>query len=475
MSEFWRELVQQGGEEQPLRKPRAGPHGEAAKHALARREDAATEEIDILDTGFTLREVGPRVIRVWLLLQVVGLIYQFLLACEVSSHLSEFDAVISQSCSPEHLEHGVCRGPMWNLSSFQDVVVRSPLYSSSYSFTFTTFSNPPTFLVVVDPVSKVRSSQGGAEPAAAPERLADQAVDLTDVRWTLELARQNPPQAGAPMRRFHAGQDSISVEDLSLEAQGAMRERGRVEWKATLTSRAPGVAKMRYVIYVEDATDLHSSKVSLNPHCMFGQSWKAFNKQHQGHSHRVLSWCRFLLVVFLLVGGGMVYAIHAGVATQQVRAGTYRFHLVVAAKFLLQDLPQQACIVLYLYGWYEASGLRCQLCMFNAEHCGAEHPFHATNALAFACVLLSSVANQALVRPVSKGSFTEDDICLQYTIRIGGLCFSVLPFTTGMCWASRSYLPLPVVFHFIFGVPCAIGWLTVALLFCFPLVVCCDD
>merc|ERR1712046_115954 len=110
--------------------------------------------------------------------------------------------------------------------------------------------------------------------------------------------------------------------------------------------------------------------------------------------------------------------------------GKYWFHLVVVAKFLLQDVPQQVCVILYLLGWYEAEGLRCQLCLFDMDHCGVEEPFHFANAIAFGCVLLSSVANQLLVRPIIKKRYTEDDICMHWVVRGGGACLATLPFTT---------------------------------------------
>merc|ERR1712137_169620 len=107
-------------------------------------------------------------------------------------------------------------------------------------------------------------------------------------------------------------------------------------------------------------------------------------------------------------------------------------------------------------------GLRCQLCLFEPRYCGDENAFHATNLIAIVCTLLSSMANQLLVRPAFKKSYTDDDICLQYCMRIAGLCVAVLPFTTGICLASRSVLPLPAFFHLVCAVPCGIGWLTIA-------------
>jgi len=204
--------------------------------------------------------------------------------------------------------------------------------------------------------------------------------------------------------------------------------------------------------------------------------------QHQGHGVRCLSWCRLLLGIFVFVGAAAVYVVHTELKARGAGSSDFCFHIVVVAKFLLQDVPQQLCIVLYLFGWYESSGLRCQFCLFHPEHCGYENPFHTVNLVALTCTLLSSLTNQLLIRPVFKRVYTEDDICIQYCIRIGGICMSTLPFTSGMCWASASLLSFPRLAHVIFVLPCTFGWVTLATFVCLPLAFatnevleCCED
>eukprot|EP00439_Symbiodinium_sp_Y106_P037018 s1209_g4.t1 len=204
----------------------------------------------------------------------------------------------------------------------------------------------------------------------------------------------------------------------------------------------------RFVAVVEDAVSTQLLAVHQHPKCSFGTSWKAFNQQRQGRSHRALAWCRFLLGLFLLVGAASVYAVYQMLESRNVNVR--RFHLVVIIKFFLQDgtvqfgaapesrerrqdAPQQTCFVLYLFGWYEASGLRCQLCLFDSAHCSDED-----------------------------GKYTEDDICMQLWIRIGGTCVAALPFTTGLCLASRSLLSSPTLVHLLFAVPCVLGWMSIS-------------
>jgi len=267
----------------------------------------------------------------------------------------------------------------------------------------------------------------------------------------------------------------VTVEDLSTEARQTMAAKGRVTWSATLSARTLGTKKWRYVAFVEDAATRHLADIHASPQCAFGRSWKAFNTQSQGHRHKALSWCRFLLGIFVFVGGAAVYAVHQELAAKRPQEQSHRFHLVVMAKFVLQDMPQQICMVLYVFGWYEAYGLRCQLCLFDPKHCSAEEAFHIVNLVALACTVLSSMSNQLLIRPVFKRTYTEDDFCVMYCIRIGGLCITVLPLTSGLCWASRSLIPMPWLVHLLCIVPCGLGFLTLAGLICLPILLCCDE
>lgn len=472
MREAWKELQRREDcESEPLTNSsgaKASKAGAACGESATARKD---EEGDLLDTGFTWQFFGAAAIRAWLGFQVVSLFFQMLLWREVSGYLSTFQETLDRECQPARSQHGICIGPMWNVSSWQDAVLSTGSdWTSSRSFDFVTRSNPPTFLVVVDPVSK--SPDQTQEPQAAPVDVSGQLEDLNDVQWSLDVVRVNPPQGGG-FHRFHKGQQAMTFEDFSVEADQHQKVQGRVEWRATLSSRFK--KKARFVAFVEDSATPHLADVHGSPVCAFGRSWKSFNEQHQGRSHKALAWSQWLLGVFLLVGAGAVYIVHTECQTQSGYFGKYRFHLVVMAKFLFQDVPQQICIVLYLFGWYESNGLRCQLCLFHPQHCSEEDPFHPANALAILCTLLSAVSNQLLVRPVFKKVYTEDDICIQHTVRIGGVCIATLPFTTGMCWASQSILSMPTLFHVLFALPCGIGWLTLVSLVCFPVLLCCDE
>lgn len=478
MESEWKELTRGEGEQDGLMaRPVQQRLSNSSSASQAQNYQTVDEGEGILESGFVAREISRQAIRSWVSLQAVAVIFQLLLWREVSSHLQEFDQVIAEECAPERLRHGVCVGPMWNISAYADTVVHGGGISGQFEYNFQTRSNPPTFLVVVDPVSSSKASEA-ADPKDVPV-LADQKDEETRVMWWLEVTRTKPAQGTPPLKRHHAGQQAVSFEDLSSEAHDAvMAPAGTVEWKATIRLRNHRLhRKVRFVSFVEDAKMNHLGGPGVlgnQAHCGFSRSWKAFNEQHQGHSHQKLAWCSWLLGVFVFVGGGVVYYVYMELHKKKGMMGN-KFHLVVLAKFALQDVPQQLCMVLYVLGWFEAGGLRCQLCLFHPEHCSEESAFSAANSFAFLLTLLSSIANQLLVRPVIKKKYTEDDICLQYCLRIGAACVSVLPFTTGLCLATKTVIPATGFLHLFAAVPLVIGYLTLSGLVCVPLLSCCDE
>ena len=155
-----------------------------------------------------------------------------------------------------------------------------------------------------------------------------------------------------------------------------------------------------------------------------------------------------------------------------ISLGQYRFHFAVIAKFVLCDMPQQIGAVLYLLGWFEAEGLRCQLCLFDVAYCAEEHPLQATNVVAMGCMFFSSIANQLLIRAVDRKIYTELDVCWNGLVRVALASISTLPFTTGVFMASGSLLSMPTLFHAAVAFPCYVGWCIVAGMLSFPLIGC---
>lgn len=420
-----------------------------------------TEETDLLGSSFAIRRIPPLVMQCWLLLQVTGLFLLLRVRNEVAEHLRLYDALLAQECSPERSRHGLCLGSSFTLAFWSEVPLSG---SGGYTLNFTTTSHPPTFLIDVA-VAPTGSLSGEDELA----------LILDDFEWQLFVQRTSPSQQRS-FRKFWLGsQKTFTFEDLSAEAEAAIASEGRVEWTATLTSKGPQDEENKFTIYVEDATSIRMPKLHSNKQCAFIKSWEAFNQQHNSYGHRALSRCSGVLTLLFATGCLAVFVESTAAWKFPRLANSLRFHIVVVLKFILQDMPQQIAMVMYLLGWYEADGLRCQLCLFRSDLCTAGHALNFVNMASLLVTLLSSLSNQCLIRPISTkpdDTCPECTLCWQGSFRVGLVCVLVLPFTTCMAYASRSILPMAWLFHLLFTIPCCIGWAVIMSLASLPLVAC---
>jgi len=471
-------------------------------------------EHDFCATGFVLANISPRIMNLWVSLQIVGLLFQWSLWREVASHLEQFESNLVIQCAPERMRHGVCIGPMWNVSYWEEVSLEGqgwhshhhrliggklgrlrnsrngshkmlesenqqhPSNASQRAFEFFTRSVPPTFLITVEPVSLAPHL---GEPALNRSHTQQEEGILDESRWSLKVMRVDPPQTFHAMEGFRHGPDAITFEDPSQESAKALTQIGFVKWQANLTNRGGSLRQTRFAVYVEDSAVPHLADIHSSSSCSFARSWRAFNQQKQGKSHVVLRWCCAMLGKFLpasILATWIVYYFIAGAPTAGAPTegccDGFGFHWIIIAKFIFVDIPQQTCIVLYMLGWYETDGLRCQLCLFHPDHCEEEHPFAFANLMTIICTLLSSVSNQILVRPARQYA-SVDDKSLLALIRICAGCVSMLPFTTGVYWATSALLWCPVFLQVVLFFPCAIGWMTVFFLAVCWVAACCES
>eukprot|EP00929_Paragymnodinium_shiwhaense_P080902 TRINITY_DN42232_c0_g1_i1.p1 TRINITY_DN42232_c0_g1~~TRINITY_DN42232_c0_g1_i1.p1 ORF type:complete len:482 (+),score=71.59 TRINITY_DN42232_c0_g1_i1:121-1566(+) len=440
---------------------------EASKQALS-------EESSLLSSGFVLRAIEPAAVRTWLGIQLFGLLLQFGLWREVADHASSYTALLAKQCAPNHRQHNVCLGSHWNLSLWEKFTLSR---KETHDIFFSTASLPPTFLLSVDPYP------------------ADAAGDglLDDIVWTLDLARLNPPplEKKGFAKHYQMDHKIFTIEDMSQEAAAAVRDsaRGRVDWRATLGYREGSSSVQPFVVFVEDATGQSRLPDSAGSSmCSFGHAWRSFAEQtaglEQSHHFAVIWWCSLLLGLLALMQLSLVVVVWLLESKYSSRVADFilehfrvpkqhQFHAFVATKSALQDFPQQMCVAYYLLGWYEADGVKCQLCLFDSSYCEQPHPFHLWNCAAIAFLLLSSVSNQLLVRPARKSrAYDEFDACYTWAMRISVGCVSVLPFTTAIYNASGNVLTLPGLLHAAVAIPCLVGWGVVAGFFAYPLVAC---
>ncbi|CAK9091447.1 unnamed protein product [Durusdinium trenchii] len=64
---------------------------------------------------FKPRRIKAPVVLAWLVIQVLGLLFQVMLLLEIGRNLENFEETLAANCAP-HQQHDICLGPAWNLS-----------------------------------------------------------------------------------------------------------------------------------------------------------------------------------------------------------------------------------------------------------------------------------------------------------------------------------------------------------------------
>ena len=176
-------------------------------------------------------------------------------------------------------------------------------FNSSYIFQFETRSSPAVFLISVDPVG--RSHRLGEDPPHLTASALDE--EHEGRHWNLEVKRVDPPPSGMNFAKAGFGTRIMTIEDMSQEAVNAVREHGHIRREAILRNLDMSAYRTRFVVFVEDFQSPHighSDKLTklYGSQCSLTASWRAFNRQHQGHRHRSLTLCRDLLGWLLPLG-----------------------------------------------------------------------------------------------------------------------------------------------------------------------------
>eukprot|EP00927_Polykrikos_kofoidii_P073564 TRINITY_DN69594_c0_g1_i1.p1 TRINITY_DN69594_c0_g1~~TRINITY_DN69594_c0_g1_i1.p1 ORF type:complete len:478 (+),score=33.75 TRINITY_DN69594_c0_g1_i1:53-1486(+) len=452
------------------------------KHARRRHNARGAFRI-----GCVPQEVGPIILVAWSGLQITCLLFLWALWGDVSSHLDLFSQTLAEQCAPAHLRHDICLGPMWNLSFWNETVLKGPTSSAkrctvhrkwqheghwrepndpndclveqgdSYTFEFHTRSVPPTFLVGVVPLA-----------------VEDKTTALVRHPWTISITRTDPPQIDW-FNQSHTEMAAMTFEDLSSAAKEASSSEKPVTWKAIIHNRGSPKRKSLFRVFVEDTTMQHLEQIRSSSRCSFVGSWRAFNKESQGQGHGILWFCRYALGILLCAGACATYLVisshwwlmRRGMAEddkseekEKVPRQKHVFHRVVLGKAIFVDAPLQICMVLYILGWYEADALNCQLCLFHPLHCKDESPYTTSVVAVVVCSFMSSLSHQLLLRPYYARSGGEEDVTVSPCLRILACCISTLPLTSGIACASSSLLWSPQLLHVFVFAPCFIGWLS---------------
>eukprot|EP00441_Pelagodinium_beii_P032241 CAMPEP_0197637642 /NCGR_PEP_ID=MMETSP1338-20131121/12803_1 /TAXON_ID=43686 ORGANISM="Pelagodinium beii, Strain RCC1491" /NCGR_SAMPLE_ID=MMETSP1338 /ASSEMBLY_ACC=CAM_ASM_000754 /LENGTH=448 /DNA_ID=CAMNT_0043210081 /DNA_START=16 /DNA_END=1358 /DNA_ORIENTATION=- len=362
---------------------------------------------------FRPRRLKAPVVLAWLLVQSFGLLFQAVLLSEVSRNLEDYEATLASNCAPQHFAHDVCLGPAWNLS-FSGPMNFPPSESQAdfdyvipktQPFLFKTLSQPPTFMLGVEPLAPHENAEW--QISLGPGKESD------SLWWSSRRTLNLGPAAQGWGSRYHVV--------TSKEYKGP-------SWSGALNLKSKYSETAAINVFVVDSRITHLEDVHKQEQCSFEKSWENFSSRSQGRHHKVLSYARsatlFFLIVQLMLAGVVFRRFFLYVETSKLLSR------VIALKFVVQDFPQQMCIVAYLYAWYADNGMRCQMCLFHPEHCDYQYPLHATNLMVCLFTLLSAMANQLLLQAKLKRGYDSEDECVMGFFRFILMSVSVLPFTT---------------------------------------------
>ena len=419
---------------------------------------------------FKSRRISRTWISYWVILQGVLLFFQLFLYAEVSSHSRMYDATIHRECNAEKV--GSCKSRIWQTRQDVTHYIHKDVHNleTPVLIDFKTLMWAPTAVqvsVIADP----------------PE---------LHLPYQLHLVR-HPVGNHTTERVFHeyrtTGINSVYIE----EGQTGKSVFVTAEWEGTLQlvqyptrfsrgkSYAPVLQKiandLNSVRVV--ATEMNSIELGLFRHaapmCDVKKSWNNVMVHSMDVGSGRLSWIKHCLGLSILVSMMVTFFVWSWYSGRHVVEGV-KFHYLVAAKTILQDLPLQAIVLWYIFSWYEGGGgEKCQLCVLDYAHCEKMNPLHFTNFMVVMAVIASSLSNQFLFSADPSSLRTEDDRGFVVFVRIILISVSILPFSTAMIAFNASLIQLPGLVHTVFLLPCFAGWVGLFSLLCFPITTLVDD
>ncbi|CAD7961086.1 unnamed protein product [Amoebophrya sp. A120] len=509
---------------------------------LAFRTSQFLEESQVLDPLFYLNRVLPGSINadnnvkyhkvlapiafVYCFFQVFALLAQFHLLAEVGWNSAVFLRTLNENCgsSTRNLRNGVCVGgttsngqSVWkkvydDVVEFYPTTPRSAVTTSvgnsedfsadsfevppDKAFPFITNSHPATFLVGVEPQSP---------NSHAKYKLAVTKPGGDYVHWarTPKMVSERV-SAGVETGVFVAQDDTSFGSDFTGGDNAWSTWQGRIELTSSHQESANDYP-IRFRVYVLDNNVNHLQTIHNQDKCNFITTWEAFSKKSADSEAWYINSFFTILLFFFATQMLSLFLILWRYC--RFADGSKMFTKLVLLKFLLQDLPLQLCAAVYLHAWYGQNGMRCQMCLFDEDHCNSfEDSYDGSyenanpvvvwqNQVLFFSLIFSAISVQLFLDPSRNrsvmaiyDSFTlqEDEKIFTLFIRFLLFSLSILPLSTGYCLFSGSssglFHQLEVTkhahtvhkhffLHLLLTISCVSGWMTVlALPFC-----CCEE
>lgn len=439
------------------------------------------EEGEIL-TYFKSRRVSKSWVQWWIILQALTLFYQLMLYSEVADNGVLYDSVVDAHCNK--VDAGSCKSRLWNTYFQADRPFDSSTnFETGFPVTFKSttktplsvqvnvFTDPPSLHIPFELFLK-RHSLGGL-----PERT------FYEYRTTglssVIITENGPSPVGIVGLPFLSGVAQWEGHVKLGEYPGRYTYNGggytRHSADALMSHVRKELKSIRIVVNEVNSSEMSEYNKDVGEVCDFEKSWRSVMMQAMSQGSRRLVWIRNFLIISILASAVVTFLVWTWYGGRRTVDGL-SFHYIVGLKCFMQDMPLQAIVLYYICSWYEGGGgERCQLCLLDSVHCQSMSPFHLSNFLLVALVLVSSVSNQFLFSADPAQLKTEDDSSFVIFFRYVLVCLSILPFSTAMVAFNGSLIQVPALLHFVFLIPCFTGWVALFSLICFPLTTLIED
>ena len=420
------------------------------------------EDGEIL-TYFKSRRMTRAWVHYWVILQGVLLLLQFFMYWEVSAHSSLYDQVVHKACNAD--KAGSCHSRLWQVRSDENHVMDKGIHQ-------------------LEAPIPVHFSTSMWEPMAIQ---IDVLSDPPDLRIPYRVSLKKHRAGDNTPEKTYYEHATTGVSSVYIEENGKNHDRvSSVEWDGSVqlayfhnhfshnSAYSPmlkrvldNLQNIRVIVNEMNALELATFH-RFAPVCDVSKSWnKVIQKAMSAGADR-LHWIKHALSLSILTSIVVSFCVWTWYSGKYTIDGL-RFHYLVAAKTLLQDLPLQAIVLWYIFSWYEGGGgEKCQLCMLDFLHCEKLNPFHFTNFLLVVAILASALSNQFLFTTDPTSLRTEDDYGFVIFVRVMLISMMILPFSTAMIAFNGSLIQLPSFFHTVFIIPCFAGWVGLFTMICFP-------
>jgi hypothetical protein len=429
---------------------------------------------------FKSRRISRKWIQFWMFLQVALLILQVFLFREVSSHASTYNTVVHAAC--KETEAGTCKSRLWQVRYVNTYHIDPMTLDHAINFKFTAM-------------------------AWAPYELQLSVISVpNEMRIPYELVLKRHASGNAPEETFYEYRTTgVSAVDINQRNTTGFNARdlfkGKLpqpaEWEGTIRlAQNANIGHFGYrhssPMYERIKENIKSVRVIVNemvslesrifqreaPMCDLDPTWNNVVLKSMSTGSGRLEWVSALLGWSILGSAIVTALVWAWFSGRRLGegVGALKFHYLVAAKGVVQDIPLQGLILWYIFSWYEgAGGERCQLCILDVRHCEHMTPFHLSTFSLIFVVLCSAISNQFLFSTDPAQLRTEDDQGFVVFVRIMLGCVMILPFSTAMVAFNGSLVDLPGLVHTVFLLPCFAGWVAFFSLLCFPIASLVDD